>query len=136
MKKFAISLMLVILFLVTGCTLNNVKSVEKIEKIKTVGLTDYYTIFYSDGTYYDFTIDNGKDGINGLPGKDGITPTIEIGSNGNWIINGVDTNILVKVEPIIPTIGSNGNWFIGDKDTGFSSKGEDGKTPSITINSD
>ena len=145
MKKFAISLMLVFSFLVTGCTLNNVKSVEKIEKIKTVGLTDYYTIFYSDGTYYEFTIDNGKngvdglpgkDGIDGLPGKDGITPTIEVGSNGNWIINGVDTNIPVKAEPIIPTIGANGNWFIGDKDTGFSSKGEDGKTPSITINSD
>lgn len=42
---------------------------------------------------------NGKDGnqgIQGEPGKDGHSPTITIGENGNWFIDGVDTNISSK----------------------------------------
>ena len=34
--------------------------------------------------------DKGDPGADGAPGKDGATPAI--GSNGNWFINGVDTN--------------------------------------------
>lgn len=44
-----------------------------------------------------FTITNGKDGEKG---ESGVTPTVEIGDNGNWIINGTDTNI--------PATGENG----------------------------
>lgn len=44
-----------------------------------------------------FTITNGKDGEKG---DDGATPTVEIGDNGNWIINGTDTNV--------PATGENG----------------------------
>lgn len=36
---------------------------------------------------------DGENGQNGTNGVDGKTPTIEIGTNGNWIINGVDTGI-------------------------------------------
>ena len=35
----------------------------------------------------------GQQGPAGQNGQDGQTPTIEIGANGNWIINGVDTGI-------------------------------------------
>lgn len=44
---------------------------------------------------------DGKDGVNGtngkdgIDGKDGVTPTIEIGNNGNWFINGEDSGIKV-----------------------------------------
>lgn len=36
---------------------------------------------------------DGEDGTDGSNGSDGKTPTIEIGANGNWIINGTDTGI-------------------------------------------
>lgn len=41
-----------------------------IEKTSTEGLTDTYTITYSDGTTSTFTITNGKDGANGRDGAD------------------------------------------------------------------
>lgn len=44
------------------------------------------------------TIKKPKDGIDGLPGKDGKTPTITIGTNNNWFINGIDTGINAKGE--------------------------------------
>ena len=59
---------------------------------------------------------DGKDGINGSNGKDGVdgkTPEIKIGENGNWFIDGVDTNVKAQGEK-------------GDKgDAG--EKGSDGK---------
>ena len=51
-----------------------------------------------------FTITNGKDGEKG---DNGVTPTVEIGDNGNWIINGTDS--------------------------GVPATGEDGKTPTFKI---
>lgn len=77
--------------------------ISKIEKTKSEGLVDTYTITYTDGTKTTFVVTNGKDGVAGVegkPGKDGITPTIEIGKNGNWIINGKDTNIKAGVDII------------------------------------
>ncbi len=35
----------------------------------------------------------GPQGPAGEDGEDGVTPSIEIGENGNWIINGVDTGV-------------------------------------------
>lgn len=51
-------------------------------------------------------------------GKDTITqPTT--GTNGNWWIGKVDTNIPVNGEGVTtPTIGENGNWLINNIDTG------------------
>ena len=43
------------------------------------------TIYLSDGTEYSFVITT-------KVGKDGATP--EIGENGHWIINGIDTGIV------------------------------------------
>ena len=51
----------------------------------TDGLVDSYVIDYSNGDKYSFTINNGKDGV------DGITP--EIGENGNWWIGTTDTGV-------------------------------------------
>lgn len=53
---------------------------------------------------------------------DAIVP--QIGSNGNWFVNGVDLG--VSAEAKVPTIGSNGNWWIGDKDTGVKAQGSQG----------
>lgn len=47
-----------------GCS-QNVKSIVSIEKSESIGLVDYYTITYSDGTTSAFTVTNGKDGADG-----------------------------------------------------------------------
>ena len=65
------------------------------------GNVDTYTITYSDGTTSCFDVTNGKDGsqgIQGKPGEDGHSPVVSIGSNGNWYVDGVDTNIPAKGE--------------------------------------
>lgn len=51
-----------------------------------------YVTIGEDGkeTSDTFTITNGKDG------DDGATPTVKIGDNGNWIINGTDTGVSAK----------------------------------------
>ncbi len=68
-KKIAISVVLSMLLSVTlifsGCSFNNDssdKTIVSIEKTMTNGLTDTYTITYSDNTTYNFEITNGKDG--------------------------------------------------------------------------
>lgn len=70
--------------------------IETINLTSSEGNVDIYTITYTDKTTTTFKVTNGKNGeqgIQGEPGKDGITPTIEIGENGNWIINGEDSGI-------------------------------------------
>ncbi len=61
---------------------------------------------------------------------------IEIGDNGNWWIDGVDSGEVAKGEtgeaPEIK-IGDNGNWFIDNVDTGASASGQDGKDASDII---
>ena len=41
---------------------------------------------------------NGSDGKDGKDGADGKTPEIKIGENGNWFIDGVDTNVKAQGE--------------------------------------
>lgn len=53
---------------------------------------------------------------------DAIVP--QIGSNGNWFVNGVDLG--VSAEAKVPTIGSNGNWWVDGKDTGVQAQGGQG----------
>jgi len=53
------------------------KTIVKVEKTKTEGNVDTYTIYYSDGTTYEFTITNGQDGQDGQDGNNGSN-----GSNG------------------------------------------------------
>ena len=70
--------------------------ISSIEYSYSVGNVDYYLISMDDGTSYYFSITNGEDGpqgIQGEKGEDGHTPVITIGSNGTWIVDGVDTGI-------------------------------------------
>lgn len=61
--------------------------ISAIDKISVNGLIDTYQITLSNGNTYDFTVTNGKDGMN---------PSISVGNNDNWIINGIDTGISAK----------------------------------------
>ena len=114
--------------------------ISDISKTGIDGLVDTYTITYTDGTKTTFTVTNGAQGaqgIQGVPGKDGHTPDITIGENGNWFIDGVDTGKQVQgvkgEDGDTPYIGENGNWWIDGKDLGIPATGEDGHTPEITI---
>lgn len=57
-----------------GCSLFS-KGITSIEKTSSEGLVDYYTITYSDGSTYTFTVTNGKDGAAGKDGQDGQNAT-------------------------------------------------------------
>lgn len=117
-------------------------SIKDIKLTSTDGLTDIYTITFTDGSTTTFKVtngSNGEQGIQGEPGKDGSTPTITIGENGNWFIDGVDSGVSTKGETGSQGesgaqgeqgkpgesghIGENGNWWVGDKDTGISAHG-------------
>ena len=51
--------------MLSGCFFRRtVVSVTSIEKTNSVGLVDYYTVYYSDGTTSFFTVTNGADGTN------------------------------------------------------------------------
>lgn len=70
-----------------------------------------------------------------LRGPQGDMPYVTIGENGNWYINGEDTNKPSQGENAVAPeiiIGENGNWFIDGRDTEKPSqgkKGKDGITP-------
>lgn len=86
--------------------------------------------------------DTGPQGPQGQNGQDAVAPVVTIGANGNWFVDGVDTNKPSKgekgqdaVAPVI-TIGPNGNWFVDGNDIGKPSRGDDGQdavAPVITI---
>lgn len=75
-KTFLFSLLILPCLLVfSACDANNAvvavnTYILSIEKTSTEGLTDTYTITYSDGSTSTFTITNGKDGENGRNGAD------------------------------------------------------------------
>ena len=75
------------------------RGIQSIEKTDSQGLIDTYTITYTDGTTSEFLVTNGANGetaAQGLPGQDGRTPVITIGSNGNWFVDGVDTEVAAQ----------------------------------------
>ena len=84
-----------------------------------------YTIHFSDGQ--SITLSNGK------------TPIITIGENGNWFINGVDTDKPSQgnngTNGQTPTIeiGENGNWIINGIDTGIKAEIKDNGITDITF---
>ena len=79
-KKIFLSIIAIILIIVCsqivtlGCSVKENLSIVSIEKTSSVGLVDTYTILYSDGTTYQFTITNGK---NGEDGQDADKVTIQ-----------------------------------------------------------
>ena len=87
--------------------------IVSIIKTNNEGLIDTYTITYTDGTTSTFTVTNGQNGnqgIQGEPGKDGHTPVITIGDNGNWFIDGVDSGFKAfnEVKTFVVTFHLNG----------------------------
>lgn len=97
-KKIFIVVILVIVlttvvFLLSGCNKQKDIYVVSIEKIETNENQDTYEIIYNDNTKSYFLITHGKDGIQGVKGKDGHSPVIDIGENGNWYIDGVDSKV-------------------------------------------
>lgn len=68
--------------------------------------------------------------------KDGYTPILSIGEDGNWYIDGESTGLqAVPEDGVTPTIevGENGNWWINGQDIGVKAQGQDGVTPTIEI---
>ena len=88
-SRFLIALGALLLGL-SSCTGFMQRAVAGIEKTGTEGNVDTYTITYTDGTTETFTVTNGTDG------EDGVSPTVEIGENGNWYIDGKDTGIAAE----------------------------------------
>ena len=82
------------------------------------GLVDTYTITYTNGDTFEFTVTNGAKGDTGDKGQDGTTPVITINDDGYWCVNGVSTNVLAKGtdgdDGETPTISidANGYWVI------------------------
>ena len=68
---------------------------------------------------------DGENGENGQPGTDGVTPTIEISSDGYWVINGEKTEY--------KAIGNDGKPGASGQD---GKPGIDGVTPTISISAD
>ncbi len=110
-----------------------------LEKTKTEGLLDTYTMTFSDGTVSQFAVKNGSAGA---AGTNGTSPTV--GENGNWWIGELDTGVKVAgaagtngKDGVTPTIGENNNWWIDGVDTGVSSvgvSGVHGQTPFVGEN--
>lgn len=55
----------------SGCVFGRT-GIISIEKSRSEGLVDYYTITYTDGTTDEFTVTNGRDGQKGETGS-GVT---------------------------------------------------------------
>lgn len=96
-KIFIVVILVVVLttvvLLLSGCNKQKDVYVVSIEKIETNENQDTYEIIYNDNTRSYFLITHGKDGIQGVKGKDGHSPVIDIGENGNWYIDGVDSKV-------------------------------------------
>ncbi len=103
--------------------------IKSIVKTSSEGNVDTYTITYTDDTTSTFTVTNGEDGKTPtieideetnhwiINGKDtGIPATGPKGDPGS------STTVTNKI-----TIGENGNWFIDGEDTEVSAKGEKGE---------
>lgn len=63
--------------------------ISKIKKIGTVDLVDTYRITFTDNTSFDYDVTNGVDGK---------APSITIGANNNWFVDGIDTGVKAKGE--------------------------------------
>jgi hypothetical protein len=75
-----------------------------------------------------------REGIQGPPGKDGITPSINP-DNGHWMLGDIDTGLASYGAPgHTPYINAEGFWCINGENTGVPATGipgKDGCTPYI-----
>lgn len=82
-----------------------------------------YSINYTNGKKYIFTVTDGKDGdkIEQIESYRPDTGTIEI----SVVLTDGTRHTFTVNDGITPHIGENGNWWIGADDTGVKAKGED-----------
>ena len=174
-RKINLLLSALAIFTMTSCGSNGTNppitkddgdcvSIVSIELTSSEGLEDTYTITYSNNSTSTFIVTNGKDGeqgIQGEPGADGHTPTIEIDEDGYWVIDGVVTDILAVGQTGTPgkdgtsfhtgngvpseSLGLDGDSYLdldtwdfytkneGTRTKGGNMKGEKGDTPAIEI---
>ena len=76
---------------VNGETGNGIQNIT-INPNKSDASKTTYVITFTDNTTFEFEVYNGEDG------EDAVAPTLQIGENGNWFINGEDTG--VKAEAV------------------------------------
>lgn len=79
-------------------------------------------------TAFDIAVENGFEGteqdwLDSLKGKDGYTPYI--GENGNWFINGEDTNFVATSGIKISSVDGNKEIVFDEQDRTIYSIGED-----------
>ena len=75
------------------------KPVVKVEKTNSYDYLDEYVITYEDGTTSEFFVfkdAEGKPKASVYPTADGLVPTVVVGENGNWVVNGVDSGVLAQ----------------------------------------
>lgn len=99
-------------------------------------LTDTYTVYFTNGSTFSFTVTNGEKGEKGdkgdkgntgISGNDGITFTPSIDENGNLIWTRSDDGAEVpSPTPVIPHIGEDHNWYLGSVNLEVSAQGEKG----------
>lgn len=124
MKKFL--LILLTILLLAGCKKNDVNTLKEDnnELANYENLLDalnkrlHIKSYETKGDYYVITMSNNL--------KLMVSTTssfIEIGENGNWWINGVDSQHSAKVDKALEiNIGTNSNWWINGDDTGILAK--------------
>ena len=59
--------------------------IDRVEKLRTEGDTDFYAVYLTDGTFFTFPVANGRNGTNGKDGSNG-----KDGADGKDGINGKD----------------------------------------------
>ena len=110
------------------------EEIDKIPEINIIGKSAYeiWKDLGNEGTEEEFI--NSLKAIDGQDGKDGQTPIIEVGDNGNWFVNGIDTGAEAKGDKgdkgdpgDTPFIGNNGNWYVSGRDTLMPARGEKGQ---------
>jgi len=105
------------------------KEITSIQKTSTEGKVDTYTIYYSNGETYTFTITNGTDGKDGVDGIDGVDGTD--GTDGKDGING--TNGKDGVDGTDGKDGINGTNGKDGVDGTDGKDGKDGVTPTFKL---
>ncbi|MCD7936694.1 MAG: hypothetical protein LUG98_07525 [Tannerellaceae bacterium] len=95
---------------------------KELERVKAIleANTQITNVSY-EGDKMVLTFANGQTFTTGIPSN--VIP--EIGSNGNWYINGEDLG--VSAQGVAPVIGANGNWWVGTEDTGVKAEGMKGE---------
>ena len=130
MKKIVCVILLALILVFTLVSCANSKGIESV----LINENGELILVYTDGSSDNLGIikgEKGEQGVQGDPGipgdkgNDGATPTIQISSDGYWIINGVKTE-----HKAIGTDGKDGT------DGTPGTNGSDGFTPTIEISAD